>query len=336
MAYQKGTAANHKDLLDKLVAFLTTNPALVAAGQQYSVVFDKTMPFTGQTSVRPDRRHVVFRGRGLSGLDQIYTSVSEVADTAADYYNWAIGAGIGFVESSLIAGYGDIRGGMVGGSPQNKAMLLWNQPMTYWFFANGRRWFVVAKVSTTYAAGGAGFILPPCPPAEYRYPCAVWGSADSTTARWSVTSSENWGMTCGNVLLRDPAGNWGAHRGANGGGSSTHLLLPTGCNNFAYYSPTGATATTNWSTNTYNSFLNFRDGPDGSFPLWPVTLVTTTGSGTGAIAQQNIYGEADGLFWVPSLNNGAEDEIVVNGVTYIVFQSVFRAGNPYMFALRAD
>lgn len=334
MAFEKGTATNHKDLLEKLVAFLTTNPALVAAGQQYDVVFDQTMPFTGQTAVRPDRRHVVFRGRGLSGLDQIYTSVSEVADTAADYYNWSIGAGIGFLPSSLIAGYGDLRGAMIGGCPQNKSALLWDQPMTYWFFANGRRWFMVAKVSTTYASAGAGFILPPCPPAEYRYPCAIWGSADSPTARWSVTTNENWGMTCGSAWLRDPGGNWAQHRGTNGSGSNTHLLLPMGCNGFNYVSPTGSNSINNQSTFTYNAFVEMRNGPDGSFPLWPVTLISTTAS--GSVTQQNTFGEADGLFWVPSLNNGSEDEIVVNGVPHILFQSVFRAGNPYMFALRAN
>lgn len=332
MAFEKGTASSHKDLLTKLITFLTTSTELVAVSQQYEVVFDKTMPFTGQSAVQPDRRHVVLKGRGLSGNDQIFSSISEIADTASDFYNWALGGGTGFIESSLPPGYGDLRSGMVGGNLKEKCMLFWDQPMTYWFFANGRRWYVVAKVSTTYTAGGAGFILPPCPPTEYRYPMAVWGSADSRSARWSTTSGDNFGMTCGTCQLRDPGGAWGDHRGRHGSGSGL-LMLPTGVTGYIYHTPSGTNTGGNWSTDTYDRFLAMRDGPDGSFPLWPITLVTTP-TGSSSTQMQNIYGEADGLFWVPSLNNGAEDEVQIGGETYILFQSVFRAENPYLFAIR--
>lgn len=333
MAFEKGTASGFDDILDKLVAFLTTNPELVAANQQYEVVFDKTMPFLGQTAVQPNRRHVVFLGKGLSGLDQIYTSVSQMSDTAGDYFNLGINGGLGFLESSLPPGYPDLLSGLISGSAESQFLLLWNQPMTYWFFANGRRWFMVAKVSTIYEAGGAGFILPPCPPTEYRYPLALWGTSTSGTIRWSTTTgSSHSGMVSGRCRLRDPGGVWRSHRGNDGsGGSSSFLILPTGCGSFAYRHPTGENQS-GVADAAFTVLSNMRDGPDGSFPLWPVTLITTPDSSFNV--GRNNYGEADGLFWVPTLNSGAEDEIEADGSTYIVFQSAFRANNPYLFALR--
>ena len=329
MAFEKGTATGYSDLLNKLIAFLTTNPDLVAADQQYSVYFDATGPFTGQTVTQPNRRHVVLKSRGLSGNDEIYTSISEASDTSNDYYNWAINGGTGFVASSLATNYSDMRMGLISPSQSNLYMLLWNQPMTYWFFANGRRWFVVAKVSAQYEAGGAGFILPPCPPSEYPFPLALWGSSVSGTLRWSDTSTNHIGMTNGRPRLRLPGGAWDAFKGSSYATTDNTgcILLPTGI--AAYVEDISSTTETG-----PNTLAMLRDNPDGSFPLIPFTFASY-GIRSLDTSGNNIYGEAEGLFWIPSLNNGSEDEIVIDGVTHYVFQSVNRSGNPYLFALRA-
>lgn len=329
MAFEKGTATGYSDLLNKLIAFLTTNPDLVALDQQYSVVFDATSPFTGQTTTQPNRRHVVLKSKGLSGNDEIYTGISEASDTANDYYNWAINGGTGFIASSLTNVYADLRNGLINSCNTNQYMLLWDQPMAYWFFANGRRWFVVAKVSAQYEAGGAGFILPPCPPSEYPYPLALWGSALGGTLRWSNVSNDHIGLTNGRPAVRNPGGQWVHHVGSTfvGVSDSGAVLLPMGITRYASDYPTSA-------AQSASAFItSLRDNPDGSFPLFPITFATYVYSNSRL--GNNVYGEAEGLFWLPSLNNGSEDEIVVDGFTYYIFQSVNRSGNPYLFALRA-
>lgn len=329
MAFKKGTANNFADLLTQFLQFVTTDPALVAANQQYEVLFDTTIGFTGQTNFRPDRRHVVLRSRGLSGADQIYSTISTMSDTSADFFNWAINAGTAFIPDNLVPGYGDLRGGLAGPS-MNLYTQFWNQPMTYWFFANGRRWFVVAKVSTNYSAGGAGFILPPCPPSEYRYPMAVWGGTTIPGVRWSDVSFSHAGMTVGSTQLRDPGGNWRHFAGSNDGAIESEQYsskLPMGCARIGTFVNAQA------ALDVLNSI---RDNPDGSFSLWPITFVRFTEVTRDNVPSGSTFGEADGLFWVPALNNGAEDEITLNGVKHIVFPSINRSGNPNLFALRAS
>lgn len=80
-----------------------------------------------------------------------------------------------------------------------------------------------------------------------------------------------------------------------------------------------------------------RAMPGGEFQLLPLTLLSRMNTAvTPPRGRNSILGEADGAFYVPSLNNGAEDTITIAGVTYIVFQTAHRSGAPYLFALRAN
>lgn len=325
MAYSKGTATNFADLLNKLVTFLTTDSSLVAAGQAATLAF-RSAPSTwsgkGTTSVQ--REHVVFKQPGLAGEDEIYTSITSLGDTALDYYNWRIQGSSGFNSGGLGDNYANLDQGLISASPAVGA-LLWNQAMPYWFFATGRRWWVVVKVSTLYTSFGAGFILPSVSPSEYPYPLAVWAGYPDSTDRWSSTQTYHRGITSPcyqSMFLRQPAGRWAdfyadqVYTTSLVAGGADRRVLPLGV------------ARTN--TQGYTNLVNVRDSPGGVYPLIPITLVSYDSEG------YNTYGEADGLFWVPTLNNGAEDEIVVDGITYITFQSAFRTGSPFLFALRVD
>ncbi len=158
MATEFGTATNHADLVERLVQFLTANTTLVAAGQAYEKVFDNTIPASG-TAIAI--RQVTLRAPGLGGEDSIFMGVQSYGDTALDYYNVRLMGGTAFNPGALPPG-GDFWTAFVNYSPRVQ-LLGWNQPMPYWFFANGRRFWIVVKVSTIYESAGAGFILPPCP-----------------------------------------------------------------------------------------------------------------------------------------------------------------------------
>lgn len=332
MAFATGTATNFNDLLDKLVAFLTTNPDLVAAGQQYQVLFDQTLPYTSQESGGLDRRHVVFKAPGLSGLDQIFTAISTRANTANDYYNWRIMGGTDWNPAGITSTPVDVNTGLINRCEGTTLVLFWNQPMTYWFFANGRRWWIVAKVSTTYQSGGAGFVLPSCPPEQFPYPLALWGSHRTEATRWSDTSDWNQGILTGRSYLRMPSGAWTPFLGffRNSGNGWNDDSFGENC-----LAPTGSSL--NSDATSMRRLLYSRPMPGGEFPIIPVTFVSRFNtSATPNRGQNALLAEADGLFFVPVFNNGAEDTITIDGVQYIVFQTAHRSGAPYLFALRAN
>ncbi|EMB5901310.1 hypothetical protein PU786_006726, partial [Pseudomonas aeruginosa] len=51
---------------------------------------------------------------------------------------------------------------------------------------------------------------------------------------------------------------------------------------------------------------------------------------------RRYLGDFDGAFYVPTLNSGAEDVIVEDGVDHVVFQTAWRSGNPWLYAIRKD
>ncbi|HFZ1201565.1 TPA: hypothetical protein ACIJSL_001129 [Pseudomonas aeruginosa] len=319
MATEFGTAANHADLVERLVQFLTANPTLVAAGQAYEKVFDNTIPASG-TAIAI--RQVTLRAPGLGGEDSIFMGVQSYGDTALDYYNVRLMGGTAFNPGALPPG-GDFWTAFVNYSPRVQ-LLAWNQPMPYWFFANGRRFWVVVKVSTIYESAGAGFLLPPCPPSQFPYPLAVVGSYRGDVAtRWSDVSDRHRGISSPlerSCYVRDPAGRWlGFTVASNTNNESDYnnrTLLPLGCGR---YSSSGGESVANQLRDSFSKF-----------PLKALSFVTRETEG------RRYLGDFDGAFYVPTLNSGAEDVITENGVDHIVFQTAWRSGNPWLFAIRAD
>lgn len=335
MAYQKGTAANFADLFSQFISFMTTNADLVAASQAWELVF-RSAPtsWTGKVTTSVQREHAVLKGPGLAGEDEIYAGITSFGDSALDYYNWRISGMTGFNTQGLIDSYPTLDSAMAGGSPLAVGALLWNQSMPYWFFANGRRFWVVVKVSTLYTSFGAGFILPSVNPGQYPYPLAIWGGYPDSVDRWSSTQDYHRGISNPanqSMFLRQPSGRWADFYGDNVystsyvADGSKRRILPCGAGKWGRELSSPATSNYSW-----NLVYRMRDAPGGVFNLLPLTLMS---SGTEGNA---IYGEADGAYFVPVLNNGSEDEITINGTKHIVFQSAFRTGSPYLFALRAD
>lgn len=340
MAFETGTASDFDDLLDKLVLFLTESPELVAAGQEYELIFDQTLGYPNQEPGGLNRRHVVFLHKGLSGLDEIYTAISTRANTANDYYNWRIQAGTGFNPAALPPLYPDLSqsAGLVNRCHNIHTCLFWDQPMTYWFFANGRRWWVIAKVATQYESCGAGFALPSTAPNKYPYPLAVWGSFNGEATRWSDTSIQHSGISAGRCSLRLPNGTWQIFQGYEGrlaspseSSNGQYAMLPTGTRVFTL--PVNTTP----GDMNLRRLLNMRDSPDLTFELTPVSLASLGNPHNANNPRTSIpLAEADGLFWCPVLNNGPEDVVQIAGVDYIIFQCAHNSGSPYLFALRAQ
>jgi len=324
MAYEFATAANFADLVNRLVVFLTTDPSLTANGQAYTKLYDDTVPASGTTIAS---RRVAFRAPGLAGEEQIYLGLHSYGDSAKDWYNLRLFGGTGFSAELISDTNPDIVAAFAGASPTVQ-LLLWDQPMPYWFFANGRRFIVVAKVSTTvYESGYAGFVLPPCRPQQYPYPLAVAASyRGDKTVRWSIEDTLHRGITspCSmSCFIREPGGRWPAfssndYSSDNGSGYLHRYLWPLGQIRYPSNNSNGG-----------RTLSNLRDTL-GSFPLLPVTFCTVGTEG------RRQYGEMDGVYYVPALNSGAEDVVRFDGSDHIVFHTAWRSGNPWLFAVRAD
>lgn len=338
MAFETGNANNFADLLNRLISFLTTNAELVAAGQQYQVIFDRTTSYPNREVSGLDRRHVVFRSRGLSGLDEIYTAITTKSNSSLDYYNWRIQGGTGFFDGNLPELVTDLSqgAGLLNPCSFEQVAMFWDSQMPYWFFANGRRWWVVAKVSNINESCGAGFILPACMPSQFRYPLTLWGSTTVEGSRWSDVSNTHGGICTGDARIRMPDGVWQRYSGYQ------HRMSGVNSNtNAQYLLPTGIPGNQDSSSGgpaLDSIYGDLRDNAGGGFSLFPVTLAKIRALETGGTVNSTgmTVGEADGLFWVPAFNSGAEDVIQYNGQNYVCFQSANKSDNPFIYALRAS
>jgi len=321
MAFEQGTANNLQGFMDKLEAFLTAHPDLVSSGQAWQKLHDATVPAAGQLF---ESRGLAFKAPGLAGTDEIFIGFNSWGNTASDWYNLRIYGGTAFDAGLITETNGSIITGFLNASPPVQ-ILLWNAPMPYWFFANGRRVWIVAKVSTQYESGGAGFFLPPCPPSFYPYPLMVSGSYNGEAlVRWSDNSNYHKGISSPyhrSCFARSASGVWTDFCSNSYHGSSVvpkieeRVIWPLGIHQYNIY--------------LLSKIGGLRES-FGTFPLLPLTFCTFKSQGSAQ------WGEFDGAYYVPAQNSGAEDVITIDGTDYIVFQTAQRSGNPWLFALRAD
>lgn len=301
MAYESGTATDHKDLLLKLKNFLTTHVGLT--------VQNPSQAWTVMRYLNPtDGAHeLVVRGPGLGGTDAVYVGI-KTEDLANGGRNWQLQ---GFTGYDGMASFDSQPGGLVANVPR---LLLLGSGMPYWFFANGRRIIVVARASTSYQIAYLGFIMPYGPPANLPYPMFVGGCA-CTASVWTETSSNS------NTPFFSARGDAPSNVRPT---LSSGYFMTAGWKNvlekFYYYN--------NWYAD-YELFVLphaaggvnpsgkkalelLRPNPDGTYPLLSMTLCAS-----GAV--RNVYGEFEGMYGIPGIGIAAEDVITVGGQQYIVF-----------------
>lgn len=297
MAYATGTATDYKDLLDKLRLFASTNAALVAAGQAWTVLrYDNTS----------SDHELIMRGPGLAGNDEIFVGIkTEAPGNGA--YNWRMQ---GFSGYSALAF--DANPGAFATPASCPRLLLLNAGMTYWFFVNGRRIIVVAKASTTYQVGYLGLILPYGAPSSLPYPLFIGGQGCTNTV-WSdtvYTNSPFW-IARATAAAR-PAVSSGLFM-SGGTWKNTfqkRYASPNWYFDYELFVWPQQISQTSLAQGVYLDRL--RKNVDGSVHTFPMILCA---SGTS----RNMYGEFDGMDAVSGFELAAEDTITIGSDTYIVF-----------------
>ncbi|SFD52553.1 PA14 domain-containing protein [Pseudomonas citronellolis] len=268
-------AANYSDMTGSFGYADYANPS---AADMQAVVADKTYDI---------------KGPGLSGSDEIYMAMRTASSAQGDFYNVLSRYTTGYNENALSS--------QQPGAGPNTFSLMWNQEIKYWFIANGRRFIVIAKVSTTYASLYGGFILPYGLPSEIPYPIAA-GASCAINARWSIQTENH--SSFWNPGGYDSASVGGLYLRRTDGAADVFKNI--------YYSNAAP-----GKTYPYSGLIAFRTSPSNDYALQPVVLYSTAGGG-------NVWGELDGVFHISGHNNASENTLLIEGKTYLVVQSGYR------------
>lgn len=90
---------------------------------------------------------------------------------------------------------------------------------------------------------------------------------------------------------------------------------------------TGGTWITPYVWPFQNAIMTALRDTDGRYPLTPIVLNDNV---------DDTWGELDGVFHISGFNNATENVLVIGGVTYVVFQDVWRTGFADYVAIRMD
>lgn len=303
MAVEQDEAADHTDLFDNLRAFLKRGITSPGGPDWTELRYNGT-----------DKR-VLFQAPGISEDQEIGIGFSLHQDVGSDSY--AIGM---WMFRDYAAGLGDLE---QPGMSTIVYLPVVNQPMKYWFVANGQRVIVVAKVSTVYSAGYAGKFLPFGTPGEYPQPYFLAAPVSTPTRRWSSTDEGDRNFfDPGNsgYMLMPGAGSWRRVRNfADNGGEGQ-----AGQDNNVWPYATGSV-----TTSTLTRYRELRENVDGTYSLLPLTLL-------GIDPDPDVYGDLDGAFAVSGFNNASENTVTIDGDPYLVVQNGFRTGRMYYAAIKLE
>lgn len=305
MAVATGTATNFVDFYNKLRAFLLTNATLVAASQAWTQIAGNTGTLTIDDTI-------TLQGPGLSGTDQVRIKLKPVYSVVNNRYNLEL---VGVPTWSGAANQ-DAQFNM--STPVY--MHLWNGSIPYKFVANGRRFIVVAQITTTVEAGYCGFFLPYALPSEYPYPMCVGGTSQVSTWDYTQASFEHSHFVNPSRSLRvyTPGNTWLSMENFTQSSSQSWSQWHINTNLIGATLPYQQG---NGNDGQVRSFwASIRECFGGEFPAHPIVLVTLFPS-------RARYGVLDGCFWVPGIGNAHGNTMTIDGVDHMVVQNVTRTDN---------
>lgn len=304
MAVENDTAADHTELYDNLRAFLERGITTPGGPDWDLLRYDSV------------NKRALYRARGIADDEEIFVGISLHADVGTDTY--AIGL---WMFRSYNESLGDLE---QPGISTVVYLPIWNQPMLYWFVANGARLIVVVKVSTVYSSAYAGKFLPFGTPGEYPQPYYVAAPVSTATTRWSSTNEGDRAFfDPGNsaYMLLPGAGSWRNVKnfqqsgGGEGQAGSTNHIWPFAAGSFTSILTT--------------RFRELRENVDGTYWLMPLTLV-------GFSPEVDTYGDLDGAYAVSGFDNATENTVTIDGVQYLVVQNQFRTARYYYAAIKLE
>jgi hypothetical protein len=325
MSTATGTATDYRDLLNKLITFLTTDATLTGLGQNWTLLASSSASYAhvdgGATNTVEFEAYL--KAPGLSTAEQIFVELQAYQNGGAGYYNWRMRGAAGYSAASDWFS-------QPGASP-SVFLYLWDAAIPYWFIANGQRVIVVAQVGTVFEHGYLGKFLPDGTPGQYPYPMFVGGTGGDSTAIGAPVGNDNlapnrlysdvtdyhasfWDPAC--AFHCDVSGAWVAWAHYSTGNDihtndAVNHIWPYADGNSGYIYPGGMT----WMIQNL----------DGGYPLLPTRLEQITPS-------INLLGTLDGVFATTGEGNSSTSTVTVGGATYLCFQDTYRTGRANFIA----
>ena len=240
------------------------------------------------------------------GLDSnTYINIQRFSNETFDARNWTLKYAINFDTNETFDN-------QPGTNPQAIYYTMTdNVAMPFRIIANARRFIVITQSVLSFNACYAGFYLPYATPSEMPYPVCIGGNTTTGTNNSQVTNYTmgNFYDGPGTLVVRHVDG---THISFASYGSSTSGTRPGTAiaSNVFPYDQTSSGA-------NYLIIDNEEGAGSDTWPLLSLILYTTTNQG-------NVYGELEGVFFVPSRNNFTNNVITINSVDYLVLQNTYR------------
>jgi hypothetical protein len=332
--YINATATDPQDLYADLLAALQTNAALTGAVPSQAWV--NVWQHAGGVE-----QGIVLRGPGLSAADQIYIGLKLRLSQPGDSYELLVYGMTGVINTALtLTGHVNVS--------KPVSCFLDVGPLNYWLVASGRRFVLVAKMSTIFETIYGGFFLPYGDPTQYPYPLMIGGTnrPDDNTGSQAITTwrAANEGhrhFPCGNdnsggggnqyyatCIMLNPVGEWKSASGFPGNGNAQIAIAPRNFGDVPSNWRVDPDNTVTSSRIGYN-FVRSQQGPcfDGSYTLTPFTFIQNE-------SNSQVFGIIDGCYNCPGQSIGAEYIVQIGGVDHLVVQDVFRTAIGDYWALK--
>lgn len=305
MTTATGTASGHNDLIHKLHDFLIT------AGWT-------ELAYSGVPSPLADSSVLSFvlRAPGGSSGNEFFLYMNSAADVGNGYYGLRINAAIDYDSTLLIGGQKMI-------SPDTY-LNLWQNSMDYWFYANGRRVVIVAKVNTSYVSAYLGCFLPFALPSQYTKPFTIIAPA-STLHKYDRSVTQNRfvadpGNGCAYYLNRS-FNQWIAVANHEVGVSEVNFSFNPSAIMWPHRSvrhSVNADEAGDIGSWSYGGLARIRPPLSGEVPQFLCHILS--------LSERKFVGALDGVYSVPGFNRTSEQLVTFGSPAsnFRTFQNIFR------------
>lgn len=314
MAYATGTATSHKDLLARLVTFLTTDAALLAESPSQAWTVERYL-------TPSDNEHeAILRGPGLAGTDAVRIGIQTYTYAAGPHYSWRMN---GYTAYDSLQSFFN-QPGALPSTADLPSIILRNGTINYTFIANGRRVIIITQSGTYYQQAYLGLALPFGPASFNPYPLFIGGNTCQYAQPVDYVSTSYAGsfwnprevLTTSNLShAYFYSGGWNpvlnfANTQTSGG--SLYASYAAGFINVWPFA---------WPFTGTQFFPYLRENIDGTYPVLPVVLYKTPIGVVSAVAT-GAYCALDGVYatFDFALSNG--DAVNVGARTFLAAKGV--------------
>ena len=292
-----GTSTDYRDLLTDFRTWITATAGWTELA--YSTVTDSD--------------ELYLRGDGTGADGRVFINIKTELDSVNGYYGWAIYGATDYDSGSGITA----QPGVIGPSYFNT----WDSSIDYWFYANDRRFIIVAQVSTSYVSMYAGFGLPFALPSEHQFPLFICGNYGTLDAYNSNNSRNRFIIDPGEISAFYKTRNNANRTFGNHASSTTAIHLTSTSREIMLwpmrtgrYSTVGddATQSNDWSRGGFTQMkLNFND----ETMLFQTMIIDQADS---------VVMGLDGVYAICGDSRTSEQTVTNGGRTFRLFQNISR------------